>query len=84
MDQINKQRFRTYQIKFQGRLDKSWQKWFRGISLSTDRDIHGNTTTTLMAHIRDQAELRGILNKFWDLNLSLISVFLIENDMELE
>jgi hypothetical protein len=31
-------------------------------------------TTTLVGPVADQAVLRGILNRIWDLNLTLLSV----------
>jgi hypothetical protein len=74
----------TYLITFQGKLDKSWQTWFSGLRVSTDQDIQGNTVTSLDGHIVDQAALRGILNKLWDLNLSLISVTHLKTDLDLE
>ena len=36
--------------------------------------------TTLTGPVADQAALRGILTKVWDLNLTLISVTRIERD----
>jgi hypothetical protein len=39
--------------------------------------MHGNVTT-LRGMIKDQAALRGILVKIWDLNLRLIAINIIE------
>ena len=37
--------------------------------------VEDNSPTTLLTGpVADQAALRGLLNKIWDLNLSLISV----------
>jgi hypothetical protein len=36
-------------------------------------EVKGNVTK-LQVEVRDQAALRGILSKIWDVNLSLISV----------
>jgi hypothetical protein len=59
----------VYQIKMQGRLDKTWSSWFSGMTVTSDGD-----TTTLTGAVADQSALRGILTKLWDLNLALISV----------
>ncbi len=64
---------RVYQIKVQGRLDESWSGWFDRMDIT----VEGNTTT-LTGAVVDQAALRGLLSKLWDLNLALISVNPIE------
>jgi len=58
-----------YQIKVRGQLDEKWSEWFSGMTVTFDSDI-----TTLTGPVADQAALRGILSKIWDLNLTLISV----------
>ena len=58
-----------YQIKVQGKLDESWSGWFNGMAVTVEDD-----TTTLTGVVVDQAALRGILSRLWDLNLALISV----------
>ena len=62
-----------YQITLQGRLDESWSEWLDGMMLVFEDGI-----TTLTGTVADQAALRGILSKIWDLNLTLISVSRIE------
>ena len=64
---------RVYQIKVQGRLDESWSAWFNSMAIALEGD-----TTTLTGAVVDQAALRGILSRLWDLNLALISVNQIE------
>jgi hypothetical protein len=49
-----------------------WSAWFDGLTIST-----GDRTTVIEGHV-DQATLRGILSRIWDLNLTLISV--VRND----
>jgi hypothetical protein len=64
-----------YQIKIQGRLDEEWSEWFNEMTVTSENDI-----TTLTGTVADQAVLRGILDKIWDLNLVLISVIRIETN----
>jgi hypothetical protein len=64
----------TYKITSQGRLDDSWQHWFANFTIVREEDSRGRTLTTLTGKVSDQAALRGILIKLWDLNLSLFSV----------
>ena len=59
----------VYEIRVQGQLDSRWSDWFSGLAVSVDDGI-----TTLTGPVVDQAVLRGILSKIWDLNLVLISV----------
>lgn len=58
-----------YYIQVQGNLDPDWVAWFDGMTRSFDGDV-----TTLTGLVADQAALRGLLCKLWDLNLTLISV----------
>jgi len=60
-----------YQIKIIGNIDRNWSSGFHGLKVSTS---DGDQFTTLTGWIKDQAKLRGILNKIWDLNLMVISV----------
>jgi hypothetical protein len=68
----------TYQIKVQGRLDEGWSDSFGGMTVTFESG-HA-PITTLTGAVADQAALRGMLCKLWDLNLTLISVRRIEAD----
>jgi len=67
----------VYQIRVQGRLDERWSDWFSGLTVTVESE---NPLVTTMVGVIDQAALRGILNKIWDLNLALISVTPIRAD----
>jgi len=58
-----------YRIRVQGRLDESWSQWFDGLTVTFEDDV-----TTLTGPLTDQAALRGVLDRIWDLNLAVISV----------
>lgn len=60
----------VYQIVIEGRLNEDWTGWFAGLDITYTAE--GNTV--LSGPVRDQAALRGILIKLWDLNLTLLSV----------
>ncbi len=63
-----------YQIKTQERLKEKWAAWFNGMIVRLEEPGDGSMGTTLFVTVPDQAALRGVLNKLWDLNLTLISV----------
>ena len=63
-----------YRIVVQGELDDSWSEWMGDVSLDRFDRVHGSGNSTFLSEIPDQAALRGLLNKIWDLNLTLISV----------
>lgn len=63
-----------YQIKVQGRLDEKWSDWFGGMTVMVQSESNDAPITTLTGAVADQSALRGILDKIWDLNLTLISV----------
>jgi hypothetical protein len=67
----------TYEIRFQGTLEGGWSAWFNG-SLHTTVVCNGDSQATcLTVHVPDQAALRGVVNRLWDLNLVLTSVRMI-------
>ncbi len=67
-----------YQIRVEGRLHKDWSGWFSGLSVSCEEA--DAATTTLTGALADQAALRGLLTKLWNLNLTVISVNRVESD----
>jgi len=82
-DQIKfQEKSTTYQIRVQGRIGERWSHWFDALTISFEHGRDGIPITMLTGPVVDQADLRGILNKLWDLNLTLISVAQIEVDSE--
>jgi hypothetical protein len=69
----------TYKVRIRGRLDEEWSDWLDTVAITYDSGV-----TTLTGPLADQAALRGILTRIWDLNLTLISVQRIEADSEEE
>lgn len=66
----------VYQISVRGRLNDRWTAWFSGMAISCEDGPDG-ATCTLTGKIVDQPALRGILERIWDLNLTLISLNLV-------
>ena len=62
-----------YQIKIIGSLDNSWSDWLGHMAMTIEQE-NGEIVTTMTGPVTDQAALRGILEKIWDLNLTLLSV----------
>ena len=60
-----------YQIEIAGSLDARWSEWFSGLTITAHESEPPRTTLTGRV---DQTALRGIVNRLWDLNLTLISV----------
>jgi hypothetical protein len=77
-DGIDAQDRQIYQIRIQGKLDKRRSDWFEGMTMGFERSSDGTLITTLTGAVADQARLRGILSKLWDLNLTVVSVARIE------
>ena len=69
MEYLDQQQF--YKIRVRGRLDSRWAIWLYG----SEVQINPANITTITVQIPDQSALRGILNRIWDLNLTLISVY---------
>jgi hypothetical protein len=74
MEKFREDGVQGYTIIFKGRLDESWRSWFQDLEIAHDLDESGEAVTILSGKVDDQAALRGIINKLWDLNLRLISI----------
>jgi hypothetical protein len=71
-----------YQIRVQGWISERWADWFDGMAMSYERTEDNSPFTTLSGPVVDQAALRSLLTKIWDLNLALISVTRVETRAE--
>ena len=67
----------AYQIVIQGKIRVDWSDWLSGMEISIEDD-RGCLVTVLSGVVADQAALRGILCKIWDLNLTILSVSRVE------
>jgi hypothetical protein len=74
----------TYRIEVQGCVAPRWSDWFCGLTLAEGRDARGQPVTIMSGLVADQAALRGIVNKLWDLNLTLIGVERLAQSVESE
>lgn len=70
-----------YRVQVRGEIGPRWQPWFDDLTLTLG-DTGDGPVTTLTGSIVDQAGLRGLLNKLWDLNLTLLSVTRLEESSE--
>lgn len=68
-----------YEITVKGMLDAAWSDWFNGMTITIEEGRDGESFTILNGWIHDQAALRGMLNKLWDLNLTFLSVICWES-----
>lgn len=63
-----------YQITVKGRVSESWSDWLQGVEIASYMGSDGNPVTVLSGAMADQAALRGLVTKLWDLNATLIAV----------
>jgi hypothetical protein len=63
-----------YQIRVQGWIGERWANWFDGMTMVYEGAEDDSPITILSGPVVDQAALRGLLTRIWDLNLTLISV----------
>jgi hypothetical protein len=69
-----------YEIRIHGHLKEKWAEWFNGKMIKFQNAAEDSVETIIHLSVPDQAALRGVLNKIWDLNLSLISVNLYKGE----
>jgi len=60
----------VYQIRIEGLLDQTWSDWFAPLQIVNE----ASGESTLTGAVRDQAELRGLLDKLFNLNVTLLAV----------
>ena len=60
----------VYQIRVKGLLDQRWSDWFAPLKIVNSP----NGEAVLTGVIRDQAELQSLLDKVFNLNLTLLAV----------
>ena len=68
----------VYQIRINNHLDESWVDWFSQLVIVNE----SNGEATLTGVVRDQAELHGLLNRIFELNLTLLAVKRITDPSE--
>ena len=59
-----------YQIRINSHLDETWINWFAPLVVVNE----ANGEATLTGAVRDQSELHGLLERVFDLNLTLLAV----------
>ena len=64
-----------YQIRVKGHLERHWETWFDGMTLTDEP----NGETLLSGAIRDQAALHGVIDRIRDFGLPLLSVRRVEH-----
>jgi hypothetical protein len=67
----------TYEIQFQGTLAVELSGWLGGVTEISEVRNGDTSTTCLTLRVPDQAALRGVLNRLWDLNMTLTSVRMV-------
>jgi hypothetical protein len=68
---------RKYRIRIQGSLDETWSERLAGMSITTSGQGSKARVTMLVGHLKDQAELSGVLNTLYELHLPILSVELL-------
>jgi len=68
-----------YEIQVQGELDRGWESYIDGLVVRKEPS-NKTCVTTLVCPVVDQAALRGLLCRLWDLNLALITIRRVMTD----
>ena len=63
-----------FEIHVKGHLDESWTDWLEDLEMK----LLDNGEMILSGYIGDQAALMGTLNKLYGLNLTLLSVSMVD------
>jgi hypothetical protein len=59
-----------FEIHIKGHLNSQWSDWLEGLQM----ELLDNGEMILTGHLVDQAALMGVLNRLYNLNLTLLSV----------
>ena len=71
-----------YRICVQGWIGERWAEWFDGLTLTHEGTREHSPITQLTGPVPDQAALRSLLNRIWDLGLTVNSVSRVETSAE--
>lgn len=63
-----------YRIVVQDDLNESWTNWLSEASFQRMYKDLSSRQTVIISEVPDQAALRGLMNRIWDLNLTVISL----------
>lgn len=63
-----------YLITVRWNFDASWSEWFSYSEITHGTDEKGRPVSIFRCTFLDQAALRGVLIRLWDLNATVISV----------
>ena len=63
-----------YRIRVRGNLDPRWSEWLASMSIVSEQTAGECPSAVLTGPLADQAALRGVLTRLWDLNMDIISV----------
>ena len=61
-------------ITVRGRVAPHWSRWLEELQLSYRLSVDGDHVTDLNGTLADQSALQGVLNRIWNLNLTVLSV----------
>ena len=61
-------------ITVRGQVPPHWSQWLEGLQLSHRLSEGGTDVTDLSGTLADQDALRGVLDRIWNLNLTVLSV----------
>ena len=67
-----------YAIQLAGKLSPAWSEWFDGLAITVTGEQEGDPRTLLTGPVKDQAALRSLLGRIWDLNLTVLFVQRLE------
>ncbi len=61
-------------ITVRGRVASHWSQWLEELRLSYRLSEEGDDVTDLIGTVPDQSALQGVLQRIWNLNLTVLSV----------
>jgi hypothetical protein len=61
-------------ITVRGRVAPHWSRWLEALQFSYRLSEDGDDMTDLTGSLPDQSALQGVLNRIWNLNLTVLSV----------
>ncbi len=72
-----------YKITISGSIDADWRDWLQVSSISESVVYEGLPAAEMTCRVQDPSELRSLLNRLWDLNLSIYAMILVREQENL-
>ncbi len=72
----------VWRIRLHGHVERNWAEWFTWLDVNREKCANGTWQTVLEGELRDMAALHGLITRMCDMNISVLSLELVDSPAE--